>query len=188
MLTSKKNSSGFTLIELVITIVIVGILAITIIPRFISSSELKPYSYRDQLLTTLRHAQYMAMSDRSTGACYQVHIESKRFGYDYQTLSSCSNSLVSGASFSPFEVESNSTPNQTDLGAIIDENDISITATDLSGNDILNADIRFNGIGQPSWLDGSGVEQSDCSGGCQIKVNEQALCVGEQGFIREGEC
>lgn len=162
-------------------------MAVTIVPKIGGSSDISPYAYRDTLISTLRHAQYQAMADRSLGACYQVHVESKRFGYNYESLGSCDPTLVAGASFAPFEVEGNTTPNQTDLGAVIDEDDISITATDLNGNNILNLDVRFNGLGQPSWLNGA-VEESGCSQGCQININTLPVCIGEQGYIRAGAC
>ncbi len=60
-----KNEKGFTLIELVMVIVILGILAATAIPRFIDLSTSAEESVRDgvtgalQGAVTMLHAQYL---------------------------------------------------------------------------------------------------------------------------------
>lgn len=57
-----KISSGFTLVELIVTILIVGILSISIAPRFFGVSSYEDRRAVDELLASLHHAQQMAMN------------------------------------------------------------------------------------------------------------------------------
>ena len=69
--TSKRNSGkitdvcGFSMIELVITILIVGILAVAVVPRFFTTSDFETRGYYDYVANTLRYAQKTAIAQRS---------------------------------------------------------------------------------------------------------------------------
>ena len=64
--SSKQRLRGFTLIELIITLVILGILSVTAAPKFLGSSTEDAYSYRDRTLTALRTVQLRAMQNTAT--------------------------------------------------------------------------------------------------------------------------
>jgi MSHA pilin protein MshC len=74
----KKSSSGFTLIELVAVMVVLGVLAVTAVPRFSGSQDFEAYSARDQIIAAARMAQQYAMYDRAAGACYRLNIAANR--------------------------------------------------------------------------------------------------------------
>lgn len=64
-LTSIKPrilSNGFTLVELIVVILLIGILSISIAPRFFGVSSYQDRRAVDELLTTLRYTQQMAMN------------------------------------------------------------------------------------------------------------------------------
>lgn len=54
--------SGFTLIELVVVILLVGILSFVAIPRFFQTSGFTERNAAEEILTAFRYAQQLAMS------------------------------------------------------------------------------------------------------------------------------
>lgn len=58
----EKKSSGFTLIELVMVIVIVGILAVFAAPRFFDRTVFESKGFADQAQASLRYAQKAAIA------------------------------------------------------------------------------------------------------------------------------
>ena len=58
---SKKNHSGFTLLELIAVIVLIAALSITVISRLIPASTYQLQAARDQLVTAFQTAQQRAM-------------------------------------------------------------------------------------------------------------------------------
>ena len=54
--------------------VLLGILAITAVPRFTGSQDFEAYSIQDQILSAARMAQQRAMYDRDTNACYYADV------------------------------------------------------------------------------------------------------------------
>ena len=57
---------GFTLIELVVMILIIGILALTVLPRWRGNSGFEERAFRDELVASLRYAQKSAIAARRT--------------------------------------------------------------------------------------------------------------------------
>jgi MSHA pilin protein MshC len=61
---SPHHHSGFTLIELVTTMVIAGIMTATMLPRFTGSHGFEERGFHDEALAALRYAQKTAISHR----------------------------------------------------------------------------------------------------------------------------
>lgn len=57
-----KGSRGFTLVELITIMIIVGILAVAAIPRFFERNTFDSRGFRDQVISTLRYAQKAAIA------------------------------------------------------------------------------------------------------------------------------
>lgn len=67
-----RPQQGFTLFELIIVVVILGVLAVTLLPRFFTNSGTAEYQYRDQALSLLRRVQMQAM--QCTASCPEASV------------------------------------------------------------------------------------------------------------------
>ncbi|RLV59038.1 type II secretion system protein [Parashewanella curva] len=74
---SKK---GFTLVELIATMVLIGILAVSVAPKFFGPSSYNAYALRAELISYLRNIQLRAMNN--TDKCFRFSATSQ----GYQTL------------------------------------------------------------------------------------------------------
>ena len=63
---SSVSCRGFTLVELTVTLIVLGILAASVAPRFIDRSEFDVYGFFDATASFLRYAQKSAVAQRRT--------------------------------------------------------------------------------------------------------------------------
>lgn len=83
----SRTQSGFTLIELIVVLVIIGVLAVSLVPRFFSDDGVKEYLYRDQALNILRRVQMQSMQCTDCGPAV-VNVITKQL---YVGSASCQN-------------------------------------------------------------------------------------------------
>ncbi|MCX8086955.1 MAG: prepilin-type N-terminal cleavage/methylation domain-containing protein [Rhodocyclaceae bacterium] len=62
----ERRTSGFTLVELVVTLIILGILAVVAIPRFFDRRDFDARAFLDEVAAALRYAQKAAIAQRRT--------------------------------------------------------------------------------------------------------------------------
>lgn len=60
-----QSSKGFTLIELIMVMVLVGILAVAIVPRFADKSAFDERGFFDQCISMVRYAQKVAIAQHT---------------------------------------------------------------------------------------------------------------------------
>lgn len=146
-----KKNKGFTLIELVMVIIIMGILAVTVLPKFFGSNGFEEYAYRTEVISTLRAVQQKAMQD--TANCYQIVVTAKVIqentnGCQIPPATSNTEILVSVIIDADHDVSFNNNLyfSFTDLGqpvnANIEESDVIIT---ISGEKTLEVMINSEG-------------------------------------------
>lgn len=61
-----QHSSGFTLIEMIVSLILVGILAIAVLPRLFDRGDFDARAFADQTASALRYAQKTAIAQRRT--------------------------------------------------------------------------------------------------------------------------
>lgn len=174
--------SGFTFVELVAIILIVGILAVAAVPRFFSTSGFAESTYQARLISALRTMQERAMQDTrnsssGTNFCYQIGILRD-----------------ADSAFGP------ATMNFVDLGnqalscttMIQDDTDLEyMTATN---SDMLNDAVRISAgpdVIQFSSLGCPIVASVACGSSVQVDItgeNTVSVCVESQGYIHAGAC
>lgn len=76
----KTATSGFTLVELIIVIVLLGILAVTALPRLSGKSGAEETTTQDQMISVLRRMQNQAMQQTSAAFCHQLLLTQTQLG------------------------------------------------------------------------------------------------------------
>ena len=87
---------GFTLVELVMVIVIIGILAVVVGPRFFNRQVFDERLYYEEALAAVRYGQKLAVA---SGCLIQVNLGAA--GYSVQQAASCTSGAYTSAVQSP---------------------------------------------------------------------------------------
>ncbi|MDO6566696.1 type II secretion system protein [Alteromonas sp. 1_MG-2023] len=146
---------GFTLVELIITIIVIGVLAITAAPRFLGSDTEDAISLRDRTLQFVRNMQFRAMQNTLDTSCVKITATA----IAPPALHNCANSL--SLSFDDDQVIQTT------------GTDVLFQATDSNGNTF--SEIRFDGWGRPSNI--------VCATTCRIQASTFAVCLSGEGAI-----
>jgi MSHA pilin protein MshC len=81
-LSQQRNIQlGFTLVELVTTIILIGIIAVAVLPRLLSDSSYSAYTLRNEFISELRLVQLTAM--QNTDQCYQIDVSATGYTLRY---------------------------------------------------------------------------------------------------------
>jgi MSHA pilin protein MshC len=75
-----SNNRGFTIVELVVVIIILGIISAVAAPRFFDLQDYKEIAFKDELVSALRFAQKRAVA---SGKKVEVSIDANGFSLRY---------------------------------------------------------------------------------------------------------
>jgi len=166
-MTNKNKISGFTLVELITVLIIIGILAATAIPRFFNVSGFDQHSYSAELVSVLRAVQLRAMQQTSSDTCQSIKVTSTRVGLpktDTDNADNCHLTDWPG-------VDENSP-------SVIVDSDHQIT---FASSDVVDGEkFSFDHLGKPTG----------CNNPCDITINgldatPVTIRIESEGYVHE---
>ncbi|WP_053062425.1 prepilin-type N-terminal cleavage/methylation domain-containing protein [Photobacterium aquae] len=156
-----RTPRGFTLVELIVVIVLIGIISVVAATRLIGRSSYDPYLNRDQAIAMTRQIQVASMNSELGQDCRQLVVSADYFG-----------SPVSCAGF------------VHPLTGASDNLALSVTGLPDGVNSMM-----FNLMGQPYYLDAGNTPQRLCLRGCRFvfggnRSGEQAvMAMNKEGYV-----
>lgn len=186
--SKKLGPKGYSLIELVLVLILLGIVSVSVLPKFFDKSGFAENAYQARLVSALRTMQERAMQDTRntsngtgtiTNFCYQIGIfrdADSAFGPSTMNFvdTSDANQLLSCTRFidDDPELEYMTATNNDML-----TDDVQVTA----GPD----QIAFSSMGCPI------VGGIACASSVQVDItglHTRSVCVESQGYIHVGSC
>ena len=132
---------GFTLVELVVVLIVIGILAAAVAPRFFGSHGFEERGFYDETIAALRYAQKSAISHRRL-VCVDFTAQSVKLRIATNNPAvACSADLVAPTGEDPSTV-----PNIVDSSATGNSKYRNVTITFFP----VPAPITFNPLGEPN--------------------------------------
>ena len=152
------KQQGFSLLELIITLVILGTLAVTVVPKFFTNESFDAYEFRDQSLSALRAMQLRAMQNTNNAITHKMCITSVQIAPaltdDCTTLN-----LSNNVRYLIVTIPASSTATR-------------ITTSDSNASSF--SEVSFDDFGRPSL---------NCASSCKIDFGEADICMSGEGGL-----
>jgi MSHA pilin protein MshC len=173
----SNTSKGFTLLELTIVIVLIGVLSVVATSRYSGRGGFDTYALQSKIIASLRQMQFRAMQDTRANFCHQIVFDTSAPAlgppsHDFSnTASAASASCVTSIGID--------TPDNLRIGSD-DFAELNASLSAVDGSTAISF-INFTGLGRPL------TSASHCSVDCRITVATQtsaSVCINREGFIR----
>ncbi|MGR5064792.1 prepilin-type N-terminal cleavage/methylation domain-containing protein [Photobacterium sp. DNB22_13_2] len=167
---SYAKSTGFTLLELIIVIVLVGIISVTAASRLFGRSGFDAVLARDQAISIARQIQLVGMNSPVTPAnpnsCLALQISTTEFGSEH-----CAS-------------------NSDSTRKLTFENDMVKFAFFDGTTPLAPAAIYFDMLGRPSVIENQQLKRICTASNCQVTVTSRngaqaSLCINSEGYIND---
>jgi MSHA pilin protein MshC len=160
---NSPTSKGFTLVELIIVIIILGIVSTFAASRFAGTSSYSTFTAQEQAISVIRQIQVNRMQSNVSAADDSFHlaINSNCLG----SVTACSLNLSNSAQKAQADVRSD----------YVRISDITFSPA--------NTVIDFDLLGNPSISAGVNITINSTT-----SSNSAQVCINSQGYVREGPC
>jgi MSHA pilin protein MshC len=102
--TMHRSAKGFSLVELIVTLLVVGILAVTVAPRMFAIQGFDARGFYDETMSILRYAQKTAIAQRRT-VCVAFAINSATLTIaSAPSVTTCDTNLTGPNGVAPYSV------------------------------------------------------------------------------------
>ncbi|MDT0627800.1 type II secretion system protein [Alteromonas sp. W364] len=172
----QKAQGGFTLLELIVVMIILGVLAVYAIPRFSGTTGYDEYAFQNRLVSVLRNMQIRAMQDSRPSFCHRVNFintsTQTAFGPSSASFAS-GNEAATCTTTIDFNTDSFLRTTATEI------QDANVSMSVLDGSVAIGF-IQFDSFGAPQTT------SSNCSNGCTVSFSGEAtarVCIASEGFI-----
>lgn len=178
-----NKNPGFTIIELVVVIVLIGIIGLTAFSRFTSPNAFNEAAASDALITTIRAAQQASLGRSS------VTFEINTVADDWQFVAKSGGTAISTTTVSTSDVKL-----ETGSAAVLAVPTDSCAAGTSFDTPVNNFVITFDNRGNIASFSNATVGTENISGtfnGVRICVNdmvEASVCVSPAGYAYSGDC
>lgn len=168
---------GFTLVELVTVMMVLGIVSLSIVPRFSGSNGYTEYALQKRFVSVLRNTQLKAMYDTRTDFCYRINVVTGNSAT--ASFGPSTNSYLTGNESASCSTTVDMTSPEylrTNAGEIEADN-LQFSASD---NATPISYIQFDNTGKA--ITSAGI----CASGCTFTFSGDAdvsVCVADQGYV-----
>ncbi|UPR47210.1 prepilin-type N-terminal cleavage/methylation domain-containing protein [Vibrio cyclitrophicus] len=155
--------NGFTLVELIIVIIILGIISTFAASRFSGTSSFSTFTAQEQAISVIRQIQVNRMQSNVSAAndSFRLAINGGCLG----SVTACSLNLSNSTQKSQADARSD----------YVRESDISFSSP--------NTIVEFDLLGNPSVSAGVNITINSTT-----SSNSAQVCINSQGYVREGAC